>query len=108
MVINRNSSRRKDGESDWYPPILQTVALDGSGIAQVVEAIAAHRDHLHTSGLWLSREQARVETELLTVLQQELLERLLAQVGEEQIQTWVERIAARETDVYSVVQEISS
>jgi LAO/AO transport system kinase len=108
MVINRNSSHQKDGESDWHPPILQTVALDGSGIPEVVEAVAAHRDHLHTSGLWLTREQARVKTELLSVLQQELLERLLAQVGEAQMQAWVERIAAREIDVYSVVQEISS
>ncbi|MBE9507868.1 MAG: hypothetical protein IMY86_07435, partial [Chloroflexi bacterium] len=55
---------------------------------------------------WAIREQARVETELLNVLQQELLGRLMARVGEEQVQAWVERIAARGVDVYAAVQAI--
>ena len=105
MVINRNSSHQEN-ENSWRPPILQTVALDGSGVPEVLEAIVAHREHLHASGLWARRERARVETELRDVLQQELLDRVMAQVGKEQMQMWVERIAAREVDVYAAVQAI--
>jgi len=90
----------------WRPPILQTIALDGTGVPEVLEDVAKHREYLYTSGLWARRERVRVETELRNVLQQELLDRLLAQVGEERIQAWVERIAAREVDVYAAVQEI--
>jgi len=115
MVINRNAlppvgGDRGGGTDDnaWRPPILKTIALDGSGVPEVLEAVAAHRGHLQASGLWARREQARVETELLNVLQQELLDRALARVGEEQICAWVERIAAREADVYTAVQAISS
>jgi len=104
MVINRNASGGEGGQAVWRPPILQTIALDGTGVPELLEAVAAHREHLHSSGLWARRERARVETELLNVLRQELLDRLLAQVGEEQIQTWVERITAREVDVYTAVQ----
>jgi hypothetical protein len=43
---------------------------------------------------------------LFNVLQQELLDRVLTRVGEEQIQVWVARIAAREVDVYMAVQAI--
>ena len=106
MVINRNTAGGCVGESAWRPPILQTVALDGSGVPEVLEAIVAHREHLRTSGLWARRERKRVETELRNVLQQELLDRLLARGGEGQIQAWVERIAAREVDVYAAVQSI--
>jgi hypothetical protein len=45
---------------------------------------------------------------LRNVLQQEMLGRLLARVGEGQIATWVDRIAAREVDVYTAVQAILS
>jgi len=93
-------------DNHWHPPILQTIALDGTGVPEVLEAVAAHRENLHASGIWAERERARVETELLTVLQQELLDRVLARVGEGQIQAWVERIAAREVDVYAAVQAL--
>jgi len=43
---------------------------------------------------------------LRNVHQQELLDQVLARVGEEQIRAWVERIAAREVDVYAAVQMI--
>jgi LAO/AO transport system kinase len=110
MVINRNAPRsHSENEADedtWRPPILQTVALDGTGVAEVLEAVIAHRQHLRASGLWAGRERARIETELFNVLQQELLDRMLAQVGEEQMQAWVARIAAREVGVYAAAEEI--
>jgi LAO/AO transport system kinase len=106
MVIDRNVPRGETNEDIWRPPILPTIALNGTGVPEVLEAITAHREHLRTSGLWANREQARIETELLNVLRQELLDRLLARVGDEWIQAQVERIAAREVDVYTTVQTI--
>ena len=106
MVIDRNAPGRGASEDGWCPPILQAIALDGTGVPEVLDAVAAHREHLRATGLWARRERLRVETELRNVLQQELLDRLLARVGPEQIQAWVERIAAREVDVYTAAQAI--
>jgi LAO/AO transport system kinase len=108
LVIDRNrlSSEGQGGDSVWRPPILQTIALDGTGVQEVLQAIAAHREHLHISGQWASRERARVETEMLNVLRQELLGRVLARLGGDQTEAWVERIVAREIDVYTAVQTI--
>ena len=106
MVINRNAVRGGADDNAWRPPILKTIALDGSGVPEVLEAIVAHREYLRASGSWAERERARVETELRNVLQQELLDRLLARVGEEQVQAWVERIAARKVDVYTAVRAV--
>ena len=106
MVINRNAVRGGADDNVWRPPILKTIALDGSGVPEVLEVIVAHREYLRASGSWAERERARVETELRNVLQQELLDRLLARVGEEQVQAWVERIAAREVDVYTAVRAV--
>ncbi len=106
MVIDRSTFRGEVNEHTWRPPILKAIALDGTGVPEVLEAITAHREHLRTSGLWTNREQSRIETELLNILQQELLDRLLARMGEEQKTAWVERIATREVDVYTAVQAI--
>jgi LAO/AO transport system kinase len=106
LVINLNTTRSQTGDKTWQPPIVQTIALDGTGVAEVLEATAAHREHLITTGLWASREQARVETELYNILQQELLDRAIAKAGEEQMQDWVVRIVARDVDVYTAMETI--
>jgi len=93
-------------DAAWRPPVLKTIALDGSGVAEVLEAIAAHRAYLESSGLWAHRERARARDDLLRALEEELLGRLLAGVGEVAIEDWVDRIARREVDVYTAVQAL--
>ncbi|MGD8245028.1 MAG: methylmalonyl Co-A mutase-associated GTPase MeaB [Anaerolineae bacterium] len=103
MVINRS---KPADNTIWQPPILQTVALDGSGVPDVLRAIEAHRDYLLVTGLLAERERMRVEGELLNVLQRQLVDQLMANVGEAELQTWVTRIAAREVDVYTAAREL--
>lgn len=93
-------------DAAWRPPVLKTIALDGSGVAEVLEAIAAHRAYLESSGLWAHRERARARDDLLRALEEELLGRLLAGVGAAAIEDWVDRIARREADVYTAVQSL--
>lgn len=103
MVINRNAPA---GQNGWQPPILQTVALDGSGAPEVLDAIEDHRRYLCASGLLAERERMRIEAELRNVLQRQLLDRLISQVGEGRLDAWIERIAARELDVYTAASQL--
>ncbi len=103
MVIRRNTPEQ---DSRWQPPILQTVALDGSGVPEVLEAIEKHRRYLCASGLLAERERMRIEAELLNVLQRNLLDRLVSKVGEEKLQDWIDRVLAREADVYTAAREL--
>jgi LAO/AO transport system kinase len=50
--------------SDWSVPILQTVATRAEGIAELVAAIAEHRDWLAGSGELARRRSARVSSEI--------------------------------------------
>lgn len=103
MAVNRNTP---SNDTHWHPPILQTVALDGSGVPDVLEAIASHREYLCETGLLAERERIRVQTELFNVLQRQLLDELVAEVGKEELKTWIERIVAREVDVYTAMREL--
>ena len=90
----------------WKPPILQTVALEGKGIAEVVEAIARHQAHLAASGEGETRRRARIEAELEAILRETLLRRLMAQLAPTEVARLVEHIAARELDPHSAAEKL--
>jgi len=56
------------GERDWSPPIVETVAVSGTGIDDVMDAISSHRSHLETSGGLEAGRRRRRTSELETAL----------------------------------------
>jgi LAO/AO transport system kinase len=53
-----------DGDHPWRPPIVKTVASTGSGIDDLLEAVAKHRAHLRDSGLLEQRRRRRASDEI--------------------------------------------
>jgi LAO/AO transport system kinase len=51
-------------DADYRPPIVMVDSLTGEGIAEVYETIAAHRDHLDSSGTRHARRCRRARFEL--------------------------------------------
>lgn len=94
------------GRSDWSPPILKTVAIQGEGIAELAQGILAHQTHLDQGGLRQLRQRERSRAFFLELLQERVTRRLLEQAGANGIldQT-IERIAHREVDPYSAVDD---
>jgi putative protein kinase ArgK-like GTPase of G3E family len=90
----------------WRPPILQTVALEGKGISQVVDAIARHQAYLAESGEGQMRYRARVESELEAILRETLLRRLMASLSPADLEGMVDRIAARELDPHTAAENL--
>jgi LAO/AO transport system kinase len=90
----------------WRPPILQTVALEGQGITEVVEAIVRHQAYLAESGEAQTRRRARIESELEAILRETLLRRLMTGLSPADLDGMVDRIAARELDPYTAAEEL--
>jgi LAO/AO transport system kinase len=90
----------------WAPPIVETVATEGKGVADLVDRLAEHRVWLETSGAWHARRSESARRQVRAIVEdrvQRRLEQLTA--GAE----WQERfasIAAREQDPYSVADEV--
>ena len=101
VTLELGRSQRQDG--DWRPPVLKTVALDGTGVEELLDTVAAHRAYLEKSGLWAVKEQERARSDLMRMLERTLVERLVERVGANRLEGWVERVAAREVDVYAAV-----
>ncbi len=103
-----NPSVHSDDSPAWKPPVLQTVALEGKGIVQVVEAITRHQAHLAESGEGETRRRARIGAELQVILRETLLHRLMQGLAPADVDGMVERIAARELDPYTAAETLLS
>jgi LAO/AO transport system kinase len=90
----------------WKPPIVRTVAATGDGTDELVRAVDRHRAWGRDSGECDRRraDAARVEVEAL--LRESLVRRLEERVGSAGVKRAVERVASREVDPYTAVEEL--
>lgn len=86
------------GEMDelWLPPVLRTVALEGTGVPELAECIDRHAQYLQRSGGWKQREQARLQSELDALLREGLVARWRAGVPEALYPSTLERLVRRD------------
>ena len=92
-----------DGE--WRPPIVKTEATTGRGVPELLETIERFR--AHTAASQGNRRRARAEWRLRELLGQRFLAHVERHVlGAGEFDRFLDRIAARDTDPYSVVDEI--
>ena len=99
--------RNAEDEGTWEPEIVETVATSGEGIDNLLETFDAHREYLESSGALEEKARARYAEEVRTLLREDagrLFEREIERRGG--IEAVVDRIAARETDPYTVADEI--
>ncbi len=101
VTLELGRSQRQDG--DWRPPVLKTVALDGTGVEELLDTVAAHRAYLEKSGLWAVKEQERARSDLMRMLERTLVERRVERGGAIWLVGGGARVAAREVDVYAAV-----
>jgi LAO/AO transport system kinase len=93
--------------SDWIPPILKTVAVQGLGIAELAEGILAHQAHLDQGGLREMRQRERTRALFLELLREQASHRLLQRAtANGTLEETIERIARRAVDPYSAVEEL--
>jgi len=91
---------------EWRPPIIKSIATTGEGVPDLVDAIEAHRAHLLESGEKPRRDRDRVQSEVLDILRQTLLNRALAGVSQEEFETMIDQVAQRELDPYAAAETL--
>jgi LAO/AO transport system kinase len=92
---------------EWRPPIVKTEATTGKGVPELLETIDRFR--AHTAASSGTRRRARAEWRLRELLGQRFLlyvERSVLATGE--LDATLDRIAARELDPYTAVDDIIS
>lgn len=91
----------------WRPPIIKTVATEGTGVEELAQALGDYAAHLEQSGLLQEKRVRRWQQRLVELLRERTLARVAATgIGEEELRAYARQIARRERDPFSVVTEI--
>jgi LAO/AO transport system kinase len=89
----------------WRPPIVKTEATTGNGVTELVDAIDRFR--AHTRATLGERRRARAEFRVRELLAHRFVQHATERVlGAGEFAAMLDRIAARETDPYTVVDDI--
>jgi LAO/AO transport system kinase len=94
-------------EGEWVPPVLPAVALTGSGIPELMEAIDRHRRFIYREENLVRYRAGKARVELLEILKKKLIEKAVDDLASHDLlEPLIEEIARKRTDPYSVVEKV--
>lgn len=105
-VAEITPDKKPEAPNAWRPPICQTIATEGTGIDEVIKALAEHRTHQIANGILAQRERERLVFEIQQLLKERLLAELLARVPPEQVKQTLAQVAARQLDPYAATEKL--
>jgi LAO/AO transport system kinase len=91
----------------WTPPILKTVATDGTGIGELAEAIEIYEKYLKSEGLVLKHKIQNWQDRLVEMLRDAMLEKAREQIGDGSLSRYAAEIAEHKRDPYTLVEGIT-
>ena len=93
---------------DWRPPVVETVAADGTGLEDLWSTVAAHRAHLLGAGELIPRRERRLAEELRKILSAQLALQVEELAGGEAFDTQVAALVSGSTDPYTAADRLLS
>mgnify|MGYP003946289179 CR=1 FL=1 len=93
---------RQDG---WTPPIVKTVASDGTGVPELSRAIASYEEFLQQENRALKKSVENWQERLVEMLRDAMLDKARAHIGK--INALAAEVAEHKRDPYTVVEELS-
>ena len=94
---------RKDG---WTPPIVKTVASEGTGTAELAAAIASYEAYLSDNNLLFQKNKENWRERLVEMLRDAMLEQARGRIDAASLDRYAAEIAEHKRDPYSLVEEI--
>jgi LAO/AO transport system kinase len=94
-------------EVSWRVPVVKTEAARGEGVAELLEQIDAHREHITQEGTLEKRRARNLRAEVIGLAAAKLRRELEARAGEDPAVTeMLQRVVAREIDPATAAREL--
>ncbi|MCI0402603.1 MAG: methylmalonyl Co-A mutase-associated GTPase MeaB [Acidobacteria bacterium] len=91
----------------WAPPVVKTVATEGTGVPELAQALDSFVRHLDAAGLREQKCVERWQQRLLDLIRQQALDRVLrSSHGPEQLADAARQVVRRQRDPYSAVADL--
>src|ERR1700739_4447489 len=96
---------RHDG---WTPPIVKTVASEGTGIEDLASAVAEYESYLQKENRAQKKNVENWQERLIEMLRDTMLERARAQLGDGNLTRLAAEVAEHKRDPYTLVEELAA
>jgi LAO/AO transport system kinase len=96
---------RHDG---WTPPIVKTVASEGTGVPELAVAIADYDAYLQKENRALKKSVENWQERLVEMLRDAMLEKAREQFGDGNVARLAAEVAEHKRDPYTLVEEIAA
>ena len=93
---------------EWTPPIVKTVASDGTGVEDLAAAINDYVAYLQKENLALKKSVQNWQERLVEMLRDVMLEKARAQFGDGNMAKLAAEVAEHKRDPYTLVEEIAA
>jgi LAO/AO transport system kinase len=95
---------RNDG---WTPPIVKTVASEGTGVSDLASAIGDYETYLQRENRALKKSIENWRERLVEMLRDTMLERARTKLGDGNLARFAAEVAEHKRDPYTLVEEIA-
>ncbi len=96
LMLDLSHVTGQENSSGYRPPIIMTTATEGTGAAELWEAVERHREHLVDTGALDSRRAARHEYEITHRLHQLVSDRIASTLASDMGEALVAAVSAHE------------
>jgi len=96
---------RQDG---WTPPIVKTVASEGTGVPELAATVAAYEEYLQEENLALKKSVENWQERLVEMLRDAMLEKAREHLGNGNVARLAAEVAEHKRDPYTLVEEIAA
>ena len=106
MITLGSGPRSGSADDPWKPPVLKTVAATGTGVDEVVAAIASHREWLERTGELVTRRRARAAAEVEAIAFDQLRARMGDLRGDARLESLAARVVDGDLDPYAAADTL--
>ncbi|HOE70826.1 MAG TPA: methylmalonyl Co-A mutase-associated GTPase MeaB [Brevefilum sp.] len=100
------TSERQQPQSGWLPTIHSTTAIDGKGIAPLIDDVQRHRQYLTQSGEWQQKEASRLRRDVHALIRDALLTRWWKKLDENQFAQILDDVIQRKYSPIEAVEKL--
>jgi LAO/AO transport system kinase len=98
----------RNAHHNWTPPIVRTVASEGTGVPELAAAIDQYEKYLDSTGMRLQKKITNWRDRLVEMLRESLLRRALQKhLSGQKLDEYATEIAHHRLDPYKLVEEIA-
>ena len=94
------------GTAAWRPPVVDTVATEGTGVAELWDTVLRHRQHLEDTGELAAKRGRRAREELTRIVAERLLARARSASEGDRFDELLDEVESRHIDPWKAADDL--